>query len=77
MQPVIWAADSCCVLNHWPDVSSINIIESTELEGTLKDHLVQLPCAEQRHPQLDEVPHILLFLLFFFRHHRIVYIGCV
>ena len=29
------------------------IIESLELEGTFKDHLVQLPCNEQGHPQLD------------------------
>lgn len=26
-----------------------------ELEGTLKDHLVQLPCSEQRHLQLEQV----------------------
>jgi len=33
------------------------IIELFELEGTLKDHLVQLPCNEQRHLQLDQVAH--------------------
>ncbi len=31
------------------------IIESFELEGTFKGHLVQLPCDEQEHPQLDQV----------------------
>jgi len=31
------------------------IIESLELEGTIKGHLVQLPCNEQGHPQLDQV----------------------
>jgi len=25
------------------------------LEGTFKGHLVQLPCNEQEHPQLDQV----------------------
>jgi len=30
-------------------------IESLELERTFKDHLVQLPCNEQGHPQLDQV----------------------
>ena len=27
-------------------------MESSELEGTFKGHLVQLPCNEQGHPQL-------------------------
>ena len=31
------------------------IIESLELEGTFKSHPVQLPCNEQRHPQLHQV----------------------
>jgi len=31
------------------------IIESLELEGTFKDHLVQLPCNEQGHAQLNQV----------------------
>ena len=31
------------------------IIESLELEGTFKGHLVQLPCNEQGHVQLDQV----------------------
>mgnify|MGYP001851912454 CR=1 FL=1 len=36
------------------------IIESLELEGTFKGHLVQLPCNEQGHAQLDQVAHILI-----------------
>jgi len=31
------------------------IVESFELEGTFKGHLVQLPCREQGHLQLDQV----------------------
>ncbi len=31
------------------------IIESLELEGTFKGHLVQLPCNEKGHVQLDQV----------------------
>ena len=31
------------------------IIQSLELEGTFKGHLVQLPCSEQKHAQLDQV----------------------
>jgi len=31
------------------------IMESFELEQTLKDHLVQPPCTEQGHPQLHQV----------------------
>lgn len=30
-------------------------IDSFELEGTLKSHLLQLPCREQGHLQLDQV----------------------
>jgi len=30
------------------------IIESLELEGTFKGHLVQLPGNKQEHPQLDQ-----------------------
>ena len=40
------------------------ITESFELEGTLKGHLVQLPCIEQGYLQLDEVaqsPSSLIF----------------
>ena len=33
----------------------LRIIESLELEGTFKDPIVQLPCNEQGHLQLDEV----------------------
>jgi len=29
--------------------------ESLELEGTVKGHLVQLPCSEQGHAQLNQV----------------------
>ena len=35
--------------------SGSQFTESLELEGTLKGHLVQLPCNEQGHPQLDQV----------------------
>jgi len=31
------------------------ITEPLELEGTFKGHLVQLPCNEQGHAQLDQV----------------------
>jgi len=34
--------------------------ESLELEGTFKGHLVQLPCSEQEHPQLDQVAQSLV-----------------
>ena len=30
------------------------IVESVELKRTFKDHLVQLSCNEQGHPQLDQ-----------------------
>ena len=30
------------------------IVELFELEGTLKGHLIQLPCNEQGHLQLDQ-----------------------
>jgi len=36
-------------------VANDRIIESLELEGTFKDHLVQLPCNKQGHTQLDQV----------------------
>ena len=35
--------------------SGSQFTESLELEGTLKGDLVQLPCNEQGHPQLDQV----------------------
>jgi len=40
------------------------IIEQFGLEGTFKGHLVQAPCNEQGHPQLDQVaqsPELLPF----------------
>lgn len=33
------------------------IIEPLELEGTSEGHVVQLPCTEQGHTQLDQVTH--------------------
>ena len=33
------------------------IIQSVKLEGTFKGHLVQLPCNELGHAQLDETAH--------------------
>jgi len=36
------------------------IIEFLELEETFKGHLVQLPCNEQRHAQLDQVAQDLI-----------------
>ena len=44
----------------------LKIIESFELEGTFKGHLVQIPCNEQGHPQLHQVhraPFILTWCL--------------
>jgi len=35
--------------------NSTSTLESLELEGTFKGHLVQLLCNEQRHAQLDQV----------------------
>jgi len=35
-------------------------IISLELEGVFKGHLVQLPCNEQGHPELDQVAQILI-----------------
>ena len=39
----------------WLGMYSLVLIESFELEETLYSHLVQLPCNDQRHPQLDWV----------------------
>ena len=39
---------------HWKQ-DEIIIIESIELEGTLKGYLVQFPCSEQGHPEPDQV----------------------
>ena len=38
-----------------PDHLPYRTMESLELEGTFKGHLVQLPCNEQEHAQLDQV----------------------
>ena len=43
----------CCSMIILLHGASYRITESLELEGTFKDHLVQLPCNEQGHPQLD------------------------
>jgi len=37
------------------------IIKLFELERTLKSHLVQLPCHEQRHLRLDQIAPVLLW----------------
>ena len=34
--------------------------DSFELEGTFEGHLVQLPCSEQRHPQLSQLAQSLV-----------------
>ena len=34
--------------------------QTLELEGTFKGHLVQLPCNEQGHPQLDQIAQSLV-----------------
>jgi len=39
------------------------IIQSLELEGTLEDHLLQLPCNEQGHLQLKQVLRALVSLI--------------
>jgi len=36
--------------------TTCRIIESSELEGTSKDHLIQLPCSEQRHHRWIRLP---------------------
>jgi len=34
---------------------NLNFIESFELEGTFKGHLIQLPCSEEGHLQLGQI----------------------
>jgi len=56
-----WNIKSKCLLmqceqmDHTLPALTVRIIESFELEGILKDHLVQLPCNIQRHLHLDQV----------------------
>jgi len=47
----IVTAFSQILMNSCQDV----IIESFELEGNLTGHLIQVPCTEQGHLQLDQV----------------------
>ena len=47
-------------------VANDRIIESLELEGTFKDHLVQLPCNEQGHAQLDQVAQGLYIYIYLY-----------
>jgi len=47
----IWVFLEICFYGANPSI----VIESFELEGTLKGHLVQLPYSEQGHPQLNQV----------------------
>ena len=39
----------------WISNTCRKVTESSELEGTFRGHLVQLPCTEQGHPQLQQV----------------------
>ena len=67
LQPLIWgwALPQHQAGQQWRKVcakapeakmqSKRQILESFELEGTFKCHLVQLPCNEQRHLQLNPV----------------------
>jgi len=48
----------CQCINTLSEKALLNLffsIESFELEGTLKGHLVQLPCSEQGHLQVHQV----------------------
>jgi len=48
------------LLNAHPDSVSLHkIIECFGLEGTFKSHLVQPPCNEQGHLQLDQVAQLI------------------
>jgi len=53
-------------LLHNYSCSSLHIIESLKTYGTFKDHLLQLPCNEQEHVQLDGVAQTYACLLFYF-----------
>ena len=46
----------------WAGLWNHRIITFLELEETFKDHLVQLPCNEQGHPQLGQVAQTLVSL---------------
>lgn len=41
--------------NHVPASCPLHIIELFDLEGTLRGHLIQLPCSDQGHMQFKQV----------------------
>ena len=49
-------------LQEYCKIENHRTTELFELEGTLKGHLVQLPCSEQGHLQLNQVAQSLVQL---------------
>lgn len=55
---------------HWEDLSHLCaqlywVIELFEMEGTFKNHLVQMPCNEHGHQQLDQIFFLFWSKLFY------------